>query len=161
TAWHFRAESRVRVSAGDWNPRAVRLARRNAESNAVSVEVRRSNLFSAFAGYEGTVDVLVSNPPYIHPEEEDSLPLEVRLGDPSDALFDPDGGTGFHRRIAERGRDFLRPGGFLAMEMGDQQGESVSRVLQDAGYEEVAVLPDLNRRDRIVTGRRPKSTPSS
>jgi len=160
-AHRFRERSRVGVLAGDWSLRAVRLARRNAERNDVSVDVRRSDLFSAFSDLEGRVDVLVSNPPYISPGEKDNLPVEVRLGDPEDALFDPDGGTGFHRRIAERGRAFLRAGGTLAVEIGDQQGDEVRALLEACGYVGVAVLKDLAGRDRVVRGRRPRSTPSS
>jgi release factor glutamine methyltransferase len=157
----FREEPRVSVFAADWSLRAVRLARRNAERNDVTVDVRRSDLFSAFADVEGRVDVLVANPPYIAPDEKESLPVEVRLGDPEDALFDPDGGTGFHRRIAERGRDFLRAGGALAVEIGERQGEEVCALLEELGYVDVAVLPDLAGRDRVVKGRRPTSMPSS
>lgn len=160
-AWRFREESRVRVYAGDWSPRAVRLARRNAERNDVEVDVRRSDLFSALADLEAGVNVIVANPPYISPAERDALPLEVRVGDPADALFDPDGGTGFHRRIARRGRDFLRPGGLLALEIGERQGAEVVAALRELGYEETDVLPDLAGKDRIVRGRRPTSTPSS
>jgi release factor glutamine methyltransferase len=160
-AHRFRAEERVSVYAGDWSLRAVRLARRNAENNEAAVDARRSDLFSAFADLEGRVDVLVANPPYIAPDERESLPVEVRLGDPEDALFDPDGGTGFHRRIAARGRDFLRGGGTLAVEIGERQGDEVSGLLRELGYEDVAVLRDLAGRDRVVRGRRPRSTPSS
>jgi len=160
-AWRFREVPRVRVVAGDWSQRAVRLARRNAERNDVRVDVRRSNLYSALADLEGTVDVIVANPPYISRAERDALPLEVRLGDPEEALFDPDGGTGFHRRIARRGCDFLRPGGLLALEIGEQQGGEVEAALRELGYEETGILPDLAGRDRIVRGRRPTSTRSS
>jgi release factor glutamine methyltransferase len=139
----------------------VRLARRNAERNGVTVDVRRSDLFSAFADLEGSVDVLVANPPYIAPEERGTLPVEVRLGDPEEALFDPEGGTGFHRRIADRGRDFLRPGGTIALEIGERQGDEVRARLEELGYRDVAVLPDLAGRCRVVRGRRPTSTPSS
>lgn len=155
-ARRFRDDVRVRVFAGDWNVRAVHLARRNAERNGTAVDVRRSDLFSAFADLEGRVDALVANPPYISLEERETLPLEVRLGDPADALFDPDGGTGFHRRIAVRGLDFLRPGGMLALEIGERQGPEVAALLEGSGYRDVAVLKDLAGRDRIVRGRRPR-----
>ncbi|HMB71050.1 MAG TPA: peptide chain release factor N(5)-glutamine methyltransferase [bacterium] len=155
-AHRFRREERVSVHAGDWSLRAVRLARRNAESNEITVDVRRSDLFSAFADLEGRVNVLAANPPYIARAERESLPVEVRLGDPEDALFDPDGGTGFHRRIAGRGRDFLRAGGVLAVEIGDRQGDEVSALLHELEYEDVAVLRDLAGRDRVVRGRRPR-----
>ena len=105
-AAQFRERRDVMVWAADWNPQAVRLARRNAEENEVDglVDVRRSDLFSALADQQRRIDVLVSNPPYVEPEVSDDLPVEVRLGDPKDALFDPEGGTGFHRKIARRGR---------------------------------------------------------
>ncbi|MBZ0269543.1 peptide chain release factor N(5)-glutamine methyltransferase, partial [bacterium] len=149
----MRDEGCVSVHAGDWSARAVRAARDNARDNRVDVDVRRSNLFSAFADLEGRVDVLVSNPPYIAQSEAESLPLEVRLGDPKEALFDPDGGTGFHHRIAERGRIFLRPGGMLVLEIGETQGEVVHAILEGLGYEAVVTLPDLTGRDRFVRGR--------
>lgn len=155
TAAAFRDERCVAVHAGDWSLRAVRAARDNARRNGVEVDVRRSDLFSAFADLEGSIDALVSNPPYIAPSEEASLPVEVRDFDPREALFDPDGGTGFHRRIAERGRAFLRPGGLLALEIGETQGEEVAGILRQAGYRDVTVLPDLAGRDRFVRGVRP------
>lgn len=135
--------------AGDWNPQAVRLARRNAREQGVDVDVRRSDLFSAFADLEGRIDVLVSNPPYIEPDAE--LPPEVRH-DPPEALYDPAGGTGFHARIARRGRDFLRAGGVLWLEMGETQGEEVATILRREGYGEVDVVSDLTGRDRFVVG---------
>lgn len=153
-AARFREWEDVRVLAADWNPQAVRLARRNAEDNGVGrmVEVRRSNLFSALADQERRLHVLVSNPPYVEPATSEALPVEVRLGDPKDALFDPDGGTGFHRRIARRGRDFLVAGGVLAMEIGATQGNAVAVILAESGYADVRVLPDLAGRDRVVRG---------
>ncbi len=161
TAAAFRYRPDVSVYGGDWNPRAVRLARRNAARNDLSdrVDVRRSDLFSAFADLEGKVDVLLSNPPYIAPAEADSLPLEVRVGDPAEALYDPDGGTGFHSRIARRGLDFLRPGGTLAMEMGETQGDELRGRLEGLGYEEVRVLRDLAGRERFVRGLAPATRP--
>ncbi|MGQ0720574.1 MAG: peptide chain release factor N(5)-glutamine methyltransferase [Candidatus Eiseniibacteriota bacterium] len=159
-AWKFRDVPRVRVHAGDTSAAAVELARRNAVAAGVAVDVRRSDLLAAFKDLEGAADVLTANPPYIAPEEMAALPVEVRLGDPADALLDPEGGTGFHRRIAEQGQTFLRPGGLLALEIGWRQGAEAAGILTAAGYEDVAVLPDLAGRDRIVRGRRPSSTPS-
>jgi len=154
-AARYAKDPEVRLYGADWSPRAVRLARHNARRNGVAgrVEFRRSNLFSAFADLEGQVDVLVSNPPYLSPDESETLPIEVRLGDPREALFDPDGGTGFHRRIALRGRDFLKPGGTLLFEIGHTQGHDVQAILHRSGYSDVEVLPDLAGRDRIVRGR--------
>ncbi|MCA9752689.1 MAG: peptide chain release factor N(5)-glutamine methyltransferase [Gemmatimonadetes bacterium] len=145
----FRAEPRVRVAAGEWSPQAVRIARRNAEDLGLAVDVRRSDLFSAFADLEGAIDVLVSNPPYIAPGE--TLPVEVQH-DPPAALYDPEGGTGFHRRIARRGRDFLRPGGMIVLEIGETQDEETARILNEEQYREVGRERDLTGRPRFVRG---------
>jgi release factor glutamine methyltransferase len=146
----LRDEPLVSMHAADWNARAVHLARHNAKRCGVEVDVRRSNLFSAFADLEHRVAVISANPPYIDPAEAETLPLEVRLGDPRDALFDPEGGIGFHRRIADRGRRFLVDGGTLLLEMGETQADAIGRVLQDFGYGDVDVIPDLTGRDRFV-----------
>lgn len=140
------------VHAGDVDPHAVRLAAGNAARCGVAVDVRRSDLFAAFDDLAGAVDVVVSNPPYIAPEELERLPVEVRGYDPPRALFDPDGGTGFHRRLAAEARRFLRPGGTLLLEIGETQGGAVHGFLAEAGYRDVCVLPDLAGRDRIVRG---------
>jgi release factor glutamine methyltransferase len=153
----------VHVFAGDVDPAAVDLARRNAQSCGVaaSLEIRASDLAESFADLDGRVDVLVANPPYIDPAHADSLPVDVRFGDPPRALYDPEGGVGFHRRIARAGRRLLRAGGSLFLEIGDDQGIQARRILADEGYEAVRILPDLAGRDRVACGRVESSTRSS
>jgi release factor glutamine methyltransferase len=143
----------IRVVATDINTAAVGLARRNALRNGVDVEVRHADLFESLSDLAGRVDVLVSNPPYVSPEEGEELPAEVRLGDPPEALFDPEGGTGFHRRVAGQGREHLRAGGLLALEIGEKQGVEIERVLADLGFNEIRIVPDLAGRDRYACGR--------
>jgi release factor glutamine methyltransferase len=154
---------RVRVFAGDVDPAAVDLARRNANACAVAsiVEIRVSDLAEAFADLDGRVDVLVANPPYIDPADADSLPVEVRFGDPPRALFDSEGGVGYHRRIAREGRRLLRPDGQIFLEIGDDQGVQARRILADEGYEAIRILPDLTGRARVACGRVEPSTQSS
>jgi release factor glutamine methyltransferase len=88
----------------------------------------------------------------VAPEERSALPVEVRAFDPPRALFDPGGGTGFHRRIAHDARRFLRHSGTLILEIGETQGAAVREALERDGYRDVRVLPDLAGRDRIVRG---------
>jgi len=146
--------------AGDVDPSAVDLARSNASVNGVAaaIEFRVSDLFDAFEDLAGNVDILLANPPYIDPASAETLPVEVRIGDPPLALFDPEGGIGFHRRIASQGRRFLREGGLIAMEIGDDQGPAVAAILGEAGYDEVRVVADLAGRDRVARGRWTSST---
>jgi len=146
------ANADVAVHAGDVDPLAVRLARANARRCDVELDLRRSDLFAAFDDLAGEIDVVVSNPPYVAPDEADRLPLEVRGFDPPRALFDPEGGTGFHRRIVDGARRFLRPGGVAILEIGATQGREVGDALALIGYRDVHVLPDLAGRDRIVRG---------
>jgi release factor glutamine methyltransferase len=147
------------VYAGDVDPHAVRLARTNAARCGVAVDVRRSDLFAGFAELAGDLDVVVCNPPYVAPSEVDRLPVEVVGFDPPRALFDPEGGIGFHRRLAAGGRVFLRPGGTLILEIGETQGDAVRGTLLAEGYEDVRVLADLAGRDRAVRGTREGKRP--
>jgi release factor glutamine methyltransferase len=153
----------ARLYAGDIDPAAVALARRNAAANGVAafIDVRESDLAAAFADLEGRVDVLTANPPYIDPALADSLPVEVRFGDPPRALFDPEGGVGFHRRIAREGRRLLRAGGAIFLEIGEDQGVKARRILADEGYGAIRIVPDLAGRDRVACGRVEPSTQSS
>jgi release factor glutamine methyltransferase len=153
----------ARVFAGDRDRAAVDLARRNAHQLGLAgcVDIRESDLAEAFADLAGQVDILTANPPYIDPARAHSLPFDVRFGDPPHALFDPEGGSGFHRRIADQGRMLLRAGGNILLEIGEDQGARVARILEDCGYADVQILPDLAGRDRMARGRWSSSTPSS
>jgi release factor glutamine methyltransferase len=94
----------ARVCAGDRDPYRHRSRPPQCTSFGarLHIDIRESDLAEAFADLTGQVDVLVANPPYIDPAFAGSLPFDVRFGDPPHALFDPEGGTGFHRRIADQ-----------------------------------------------------------
>jgi release factor glutamine methyltransferase len=95
--------------------------------------------------------LVVSNPPYVSPAEFAGLPADV-LADPEPALDGGSGGIQVHERLARESPAWLRPGGFLVVEIGPRQAERVS-ALFDERFEEVRVLPDLAGRDRVVVGR--------
>lgn len=139
----------ARVLATDASDRAVLLARRNADRLGLPVEVLTGDLLGPLPeALRGRVDLVVSNPPYVGRDEYDALPPEVRR-DPSDALV---GGTSVHGRLAGAAPGWLRPGGWLVVEIGAGQGKEVRDLLTPA-FEEVEVLPDLAGRDRVVRGR--------
>jgi release factor glutamine methyltransferase len=77
----------------------------------------------------------------------------VRDHDPHLALDGGRDGLELTRRIAREAGGWLRPGGLLALEIGDDQGPRVSQMLVDAGWVGVRLLPDLARRDRVITAR--------
>ncbi|HEV2906272.1 MAG TPA: methyltransferase, partial [Actinomycetota bacterium] len=128
---------------------AVSVARANASRHDLQVEVSAGDLLSPLAGeLRGRMDLIVSNPPYVTREEYEELPAEVRA-EPYEALV---GGTDIHRRLAEEAPTWLRPGGWLVVEIGASQADEV-RGLLDRRFEEVEVFQDLAGRDRVVRGR--------
>ena len=147
----------------DVSPEALEGAKENA--SLLNVENRadlvESDLFSApyfceKGGKEGgKYDILISNPPYIATEEIETLMEEVRLHDPRKALDGMEDGLYFYRKITEEAGEYLKPGGWLLYEIGCTQGEAVSEMLRNAGFEKVQVVKDLPGLDRVVMGQKP------
>jgi release factor glutamine methyltransferase len=142
----LRADSRV--LATDVSEDAVRVARANASRLALDVEVVEGDLLDPVPeDLRGAVDLIVSNPPYVTREEYEDLPAEVKA-EPYESLV---GGTDVHGRLAGEAQGWLRPGGWLVMEIGASQGDEVASLL-DGGFDQVEVLQDLAGRDRVVRG---------
>jgi release factor glutamine methyltransferase len=140
----------ARVVAVDWAEDPLALARANVERTGANgrVELVHGHLL---AGVEGPFDLVVSNPPYVLPDEFESLQPEIRLYEPRDALV----GEGIGDEIACAARDVLRPGGWLVLESADGRSEALASALRGLGYEDVATTPDLAGRPRVVEARRP------
>jgi release factor glutamine methyltransferase len=146
----------ARVWATDVSEAAVTLARANAGRLGLDVEVRHGDLLDPLRpDLAGRIDLLVSNPPYVTEEEYEDLPNEVKA-EPLEALV---GGTNVHRRLVEQASRWLAPGGWLVVEIGAAQGPEVAALAEEALID-VAVLPDLVGRDRVVRGRRPMPSPA-
>lgn len=137
----------------DLSPAALAVAEQNARAMGLDGRARliRSDWFDAVGG---CFDLIVSNPPYIARDEMAGLSPEVRLFDPEMALTDGADGLGCYRIIAMGAPAHLVPGGWLVLEIGYRQGDAVATILRDAGLTEVAILPDLDGRDRVVRARR-------
>lgn len=137
------------VVATDSSPGALEVAEANKRRLGLDgrVELRLGDLL---AGVAGPFDLVVSNPPYVPPEELAGLEPEVRL-EPREALV----GSGRHAEIAAPAWSVLRHGGALALEVGHGQAASVAAALGRLGYVDVLSTPDLAGVERIVDGRRP------
>jgi len=141
----------ARVLATDISEAAVELAASNAARVGLEVEILLGDLLDPVPSeLRGKLDVIVSNPPYVTQGEYESLPIEVRA-EPYEALV---GGTDFHARLTEAARAWLRPEGWLLLEIGATQGAEV-RAFFGRSFEAVEVLPDLAGRDRVIRGRLP------
>lgn len=146
----------ARVIASELSPAASQWASSNRDSLGLRVDVYQGDLFEALpADLAGRVDVVVSNPPYVDPGERASLPRDVVDHEPSEALFAPREGTSVIARIAAEVRSWLRPGGWLVLEIGETQGDAVGEILRTSGFAGVEIAPDLAGRDRIAEGRWP------
>jgi release factor glutamine methyltransferase len=145
--------------ATDRSAEALRVAGRNAERHGVAAQVTflEGDLLEPLraSGLFGLVDVVVSNPPYIAEREWEALQPEVRLFEPRVALAGGEDGLAVYRRLVRESAEALGAGGWLVMEVGQGQAESVRRLLDATKrYGSVDVRPDQAGIDRVVCAQR-------
>ena len=133
----------------DISKQAINVAKENAKLNNVTATFERSDLFEDVTD---TFDVIVSNPPYIPTDVIGELMPEVALFEPMQALDGKEDGLHFYRRIVEAASEYLNPNGMLLFEIGHDQGEALSSLMKEAGYQNVRVVKDLAGNDRVVIG---------
>jgi release factor glutamine methyltransferase len=139
----------ARVTAIDASADALALARENTELTGLADRVRLLEHDLTTGLPDGPWDLVVSNPPYVEPEELGALQPEVREWEPREALV----GAGMTEAIARGARETLKPGGWLVLEVADGTATEVCRLLSELGFAEVMPFPDLAGRDRVVEGR--------
>lgn len=137
------------VQGVDLIPQAVALAQQNGQLN--QLECVRFYQSSWFEEVEGRFDLIVSNPPYIDPEDKHLDQGDVRF-EPKSALVADNKGLADLELIAQQGRDFLAEGGWLLMEHGYDQQDAVQQLLCNLGYQNVATRIDLGGNPRITGG---------
>lgn len=141
----------ARVHAVELSPEAHAWAAQNVALLDAGIDLRLGDATTAFPGLEGTVDVVVSNPPYI-PDGAVPVDTEVRDHDPEVALYGRSAdGLAVPLAVAARAAALLRPGGVLVMEHADTQGQSLPHALRATGaWVDVADHADLTGRPRAV-----------
>jgi release factor glutamine methyltransferase len=142
----------ARVWGVERSPEAFPWAQRNAEG-VDNLALALADLGEVLHELDGTVDVVVSNPPYI-PDAATPRDLEVRLFDPPEALYGGADGLDVIRVISRRALELLRPGGALVLEHGELQGAAIRALLAADGWRAVSTHQDLTRRDRATTATR-------
>jgi release factor glutamine methyltransferase len=147
--------SAARLVATDQSSDALRTAARNVESHGFEKQItlRQGDLFAALHGER--FHLIVSNPPYISNSDMATLARDIRDHEPHLALVAGPDGLDVIRRLVSEAADYLAPGGCLALEMGSQQGDSVTDLMSRSGFAKIAVRPDHGGRDRVVVGQRP------
>jgi len=138
--------SGARVTAIDASPDALAVAAENARDIGLGVDLVEWDLFDGLPA--GPWDLVVSNPPYVRPDEIDLLEPEVRDWEPRSALV----GDGATEAVAHGAREVLGPSGALVLEVPDGGAGRVSGILRELGYTGITVTRDLSARDRVVEG---------
>jgi release factor glutamine methyltransferase len=130
-------------------------ARRNVEGHAPGVHLVRGDARTALRELDGTLDVVVSNPPYVPPGAV-PVDVEVALHDPAVALYGlGEDGLEVPRGIVAAAARLLRPGGLLVMEHAEVQAAAARAVVEATGtFEDVTTAADLTGRPRMVLARR-------
>ena len=145
------------VHAVDRSEAAIRLAARNREFLAeqgapVKVGLWQGDWLDAVV--PASVDLVVSNPPYIAADDPHLFQGDLRH-EPVEALVADEAGRADYRRIIAQARTVLRPGGWLLLEHGFEQAQPVNDLLDQAGFEAVDMRRDVGGHPRVTAGRRP------
>ena len=142
----------AKVTLADLSREALAIAKENTALNKLSGRVRcvQANALEAPSGFLGKFDMIISNPPYVTAQEMEELPPSVKNYEPHMALFGGEDGLDFYRSLASNYRKALKPGGYMAFEFGEGQGDDVCAILEENGYTILERTRDYNGRERAV-----------
>ena len=141
-----------KVSAIDVSKGALGVAQSNASKNGVKIDFILSDLFKGLKKSK-KYDIIVSNPPYIRSGDIEKLDVEVKKYDPRIALDGGEDGLDFYREIILGAPRHLTKKGWLYFEVGQGQAEKVKEIMQDGGFDDIEIVKDYNKIERIVYGR--------
>ncbi|HDS1216381.1 TPA: peptide chain release factor N(5)-glutamine methyltransferase [Stenotrophomonas maltophilia] len=146
---------RAQVLATDASTGALAVAARNAARHELGNVRFAEGGHDWYAPLQGVrFDLIASNPPYIASDDPHLEQGDLRF-EPSTALASGMDGLDDIRRIVDGGQAHLRPGGWLLIEHGWDQGAAIRALFEATGFVEVQTVQDLEQRDRITLGRRP------
>lgn len=155
-----RAVPKARVYGTDIAADAIKQSRENARANGIrNVHFRRSDVLSGLPReLKGNVDVITSHPPYVPVDEVVDLPVEVSAFEPEHTLTDQsDDGLGIVRQLARESAEWLRPGGWLLIELSPDRARPAAAALR-RHLSSVRTLGERGDVTRVVSGRRSRSS---
>lgn len=139
---------KAEVYASDISPKAIVKARGNAEKLGANVTFIESDLFENIGQ---KFDFIVSNPPYISQKDYDNLE-KLLYFEPKNALLGGELGHEIYARIISEAKQYLNPHGKILFEIGFDQAQIVSELLEKSGFTNIKVHKDYGGYDRIVEG---------
>lgn len=142
-----------KVTLADISGDAIRVTRKNITK--LCDEPERFDVINTdlFGDVDGQFDLILSNPPYIKSDVIEALMPEVRDNEPRLALDGKADGLYFYRIIVSQAIKYIKDEGYVVFEIGNDQAEDVQHLFVDTGYDDVHVVQDLCRNDRVVYGR--------
>ena len=146
-----------RVWASDLTEACVSLAKRNAAHTGVAdrVTVVQGDLFSGLKGLEGTIDLVVCNPPYISQAKLAGERAALLENEPREAFDGGPYGLSIHQRVVKEALAFLKPGGSLLFEIGLGQERQVKMLFERTrAYEDIRTVANAAGEVRVVAGRK-------
>ena len=137
------------VTITDISKEALDVAKENAQVLGAEITAELGDLFEPLVGKK--FDAIISNPPYISEAEINVMDQSVVDYEPKSALFADEDGLAIYKRMAESIEKYLKPNGRIYLEIGYQQGDSVSRLFKNAFPDaKVTIWQDFNQLDRVV-----------
>lgn len=146
----------AKVTGTDISDAALAVARENASLRKLKVGFIHSDALGQFPFDDGSMDIVVSNPPYITDSEKKEMEPNVLDHEPGLALFVPDADPlRFYTAISREGFRVTRPGGKIYFEINPLFARQVSRMMTETGWDDVQILPDMHGKQRFAKGTRP------
>lgn len=136
----------------DISPEAVSLANENAKRLGAAKRAKflRGDLFEPVSSFSNSIDLVVSNPPYIKEADLENLPPEVKA-EPAHTYYGGEDGLQFVGRIVSEGKGYLSRDGTIALEIGYDQAEAARVFMEENGYRQIKVIRDLGGNKRVIT----------
>jgi release factor glutamine methyltransferase len=149
----------AKITALDISKGALEVAKQNAKLNEVNINFIEADILDSntwnldFENLE--FDIVVSNPPYVRELEKELMEANVIKYEPATALFVKDEDPLlFYRKIAQFGKQYLKPTGLLFFEINEYLGESMLELLKEEGYSEIEIKKDIFNKDRMIKCKR-------
>jgi release factor glutamine methyltransferase len=150
--------SNIRIYAGDISLRALAVANENVQKHDVTdkIHLLHGNVFDAFNidVKNEQVDFVVSNPPYVSKSESKNLEPELIDHEPLLALIGGEDGLCIYKQIIKDAAGWIKPGGYLIIEIGETQAGSIIKLMQnELYYDEIEIINDLQGKERIISAK--------
>jgi len=150
--------SNVKIYASDISREALTVANENVLRHDVTdkIHLLHGNVFEAFSNNvkKEQVDFIVSNPPYVSKSESKNLEPELIDHEPHLALIGGEDGLFFYKQIIKDAADWIKPDGYLIIEIGETQANSIIKLMQnELHYDEIEIINDLQGKERIISAK--------